>query len=370
MFAALMMPASAVLACNSTPFIDSWNAFGTTAWEDDAGDCRLRAAVSDPQGAVISASASVSYVRREPTAPLRLRFSVDTSELPAMGPTVITALARGIARRVEPAAAPGHPVFQVALVRGQDSSSFRLQLGGWCATASPSRYCKTQGTVDLSSADFPLDIALDVEIGVGSSGRLRLWLNSDPDTTEPYLLLNTLDNAATGGVNRVTLGLADATIGFTHQLADHAFTFGHITTSDDQLFWSNFESLLAGNIEPNQPRLHLNGANGGGNTCNGTDLLPQAAFGTMVFGGPVAVHPVTLTGGIAHFFVSGSTENHALAMFLCPAGAGPSDPCINYGTSFGRDILITGVSGEYQLVVGRYTGPCGVYSVIASGPLD
>ncbi len=182
---------------------------------------------------------------------------------------------------------------------------------------------------------FPLDIALDVEIGVGSSGRLRLWLNSDPDTTEPYLLLNALDNAVTGGADRVSFGLFSTTTAFASELANHAFTFGHITTSDDQLFRSNFESLLAGNIEPNQQPLPLNGASYGGNTCDGTDLLPQAASGTTVFAGPVAVHPVTLTGGLAKFFVSASAGSGALAMFLCPAGAGPSDACIGYGTSLG-----------------------------------
>lgn len=370
MFAALMMPASAVLACNSTPFVDRWNVLGTTVWEDDAGDCRLRASVSDPSGIAMSTSASVSYVRREPTAPLRLRFSVDTSELPAMGPLAYAALVRGVARRIEPAAMPGNPVFQVALTRGQDSSTFRLQLGGWCATVSPSKYCRITGPVDLSSADFPLDIALDVEIGVGSSGRLRLWLNSDPDTTEPYLLLNALDNAVTGGADRVSFGLFSTTTAFASELANHAFTFGHITTSDDQLFRSNFESLLAGNIEPNQQPLPLNGASYDGNTCDGTDLLPQAASGTTVFAGPVAVHPVTLTGGLAKFFVSASAGSGALAMFLCPAGAGPSDACIAYGTSLGMSISSAGVSGEYQLVIGKSNGPCGVYYVTAYDPLD
>lgn len=359
--------APVALACSGSPFADAWNWGGSSTWEEDDGKCDFRAQVWTGS---TSSMASTSYMRRDPTAPLRLRFTLDAPGIPALNAVQAASLARGVVRRVEASSLPAAPVFNLLLTGNLSASKYYLSLQGWCASASAHSCSSNVPAFDV--AEFPLQITLDAEVGAGAAGRLRLWVNADPDTAAPSLELSNLDNTATGGIDRVAIGLFSTSPAFNQAVGGQPMVFRDVETSDDQLFWSDFESLLPGNIDANRPALlpHLSY---GGTTCGGSELLPQVAHGTASLYGPVAIHPVSLDGTNLRFSLD-SEGTSPLLMFLCPAGSGPSGACLAAGRSGGYDLLVTGDApmGEYQLVIGGGTfgAGCTGYNVRMTGPLD
>ncbi|MGN6521462.1 MAG: hypothetical protein ACTHK2_18810 [Dokdonella sp.] len=351
----------AALACEVAPFSDAWNWGASSAWEESADDCELRAQVTSIDA---SAAATVSYLRRDPLAPLRLHFTVEAPGLPALNAIQGVSLVRGTPRSAVTEGAA--PVFNVVLLGNLSSTAYILGLQGWCAGSS----CSV-ALPSFTSDAFPLDITLDVEIGDETAGLLRLWVNSDPDTTAPSAVLPVPGNAATGGADRVTLGLLATTPAFNQVAAGVPFVFGRIRTSDDQVFWTDFESL-AGNVEPNRPPLTTGGgvnSTYAGTTCGGSLLLPQIAYGATSLIGPVAIHRLAWSDTLQNVSLQHAGP-FPLRMFLCPAGAGPSGACIAAGQSNGYDI-VGAPGGDYQLVIGAdRTSECGEYTVTVIGPLD
>lgn len=352
-------------ACNGSAFSDPWNWGGDSAWASSGDSCDLEAQV---WGVDASATASISYLRRQPSDPLRIRFTIDAPELPALNSIQGASFARGVARRVDVQSSGTTPVFNLALFGNLAASNYYVSLQGWCAGES-SHGCSAF-SAPMTLSDFPLDVELDAEVGAGSAGRLRLWLNSDPDTSAPSVQLTDLDNAATGGIDRVAVGVFSTTPAFNQVAAEVPIVLRSIESSDEQLFWSDFESLLAGNIETNRPPLALGNLNTySGTTCGGSELLPQVAYGTTSLLGPVAIHPVTLGETLVSIGL-----DHAgpipFMIFLCEKGAGPSGACVAAGS---RDMPLYWTSlppREYQLVVGALNSSCGEYTVALSGPLD
>lgn len=356
----------AALACSGSPFADAWNWGGSSTWEEDDGKCDFRAQVWT-DGA--SSMASTSYMRRDPTAPLRLRFTLDAPGIPALNALQAASLARGVVRRVEASSLPAAPVFNLLLAGNLSASKYYLYLQGWCASAS-THLCSSSVPA-FDAAEFPLQITLDAEVGAGAAGRLRLWVNTDPDTAAPSLELSDLDNTVTGGIDRVAIGLFSTRSTFNQAVGGLPIVFRHVETSDDQLFWSDFESLLPGNIEANRPALSPSHSYVG-TTCGGSELLPQVAHGTASLYGPVAIHPVSLDG-TNYLFSLNSEVTSPLQMFLCPAGAGPSGACLAAGYSQYFPLLVTGDApmGEYQLVIGGgiFGTGCTGYHIDMNGPL-
>jgi hypothetical protein len=353
------------LACNRTPFSDTWNWGGSSIWEESGGNCHLQTQVTAIDA---PAAASVSYLRRQPTAPLRLRFTVDAPDLPALNALQSVSMARGVVRRADASSSSVTPAFDLILLGNLSASKYYLGLSGWCASEA-SNSCSAI-TPAFTAADFPLEITLDAEVGAGASGRLGLWMNSDPDMAAPTLQLANLDNAAIGGIDRVLLGLFATRPAFNQVAAGHTVSFRGIETSDEQLFWSDFESLLAGNVEANRPPLTSLGVHSG-TTCGSSALLPQVAHGTTTLYGPVAIHPVSLSGPYAGFALQNAGPS-PLMMFLCPAGAGPSGACFAAGRSNGIPLAVNALPpGDYQLVVGAaQPDSCGDYLVSWNGPFD
>lgn len=183
-------------------------------------------------------------------------------------------------------------------------------------------------------------------------------------------MLDNLDNSLTGGIDRVAMGLLSTSPAFNAAVAGVPIVFTGMETSDDQVFWSDFESTLPGNVEPNQLPLMPQSMQFG-TTCGGSELLPHVAYGTASLHGPVAIHPVSLSGGSVMFDLQGSASS-PLMMFLCPVGAGPSGACLAAGLS-GVPIVANGIPpGDYQLVVGasQINAACVDYTISRGGTLD
>lgn len=355
-------------ACTNTLFNNNWNWAGSTAWVENSGDCRLRAAINDGD---LPATALVSYARRDSAAPLRMRFTVDVSMLPPLvNPTRQVSLVRGMPQWVAEESTPGGPIFNVALM-GFSTTKYVVRLSAWCADGVQNLCVVNSAAIDPSA--FPLDVALIAETGPGPAGRVRIWLNANPDTEAPTLERSNLDNGAMQGIHRVLLGAFDTTPGFNHVAAGNPVFLGNIESSDDQIFWNAFEAPVVSNVSPNRPAVQPYTLVSS-NTCPGSDRLPQVALGSTTLIS-AAIHPFyypigSYYSGSASFSLT-TTGPDTLMMFLCPLGAGPSDPCLAVGTSNGVPLNADGLGGAYQLVIGTPNGvqECSSYTVVLTTPI-
>ncbi len=87
-------------------------------------------------------------------------------------------------------------------------------------------------------------LRFEINTGSGTSGSVRYWINADFADTPTGIVDNNgagLDNAAWGGVIAAELGLSSASNGYRNNSGGGAIVFDQIQTSDDVLFWQNFE---------------------------------------------------------------------------------------------------------------------------------
>jgi len=108
--------------------------------------------------------------------------------------------------------------------------------------------CASQAS-HVCSANQPLTqnvnvLRFQINVGAGTAGSVRYWINAD--FTDPPTGVDDnhgigLDNAASGGVIAAELGLSSATPVFRTNNSGAAVVFDQIQTSDDVLFWQNFE---------------------------------------------------------------------------------------------------------------------------------
>ena len=125
-----------------------------------------------------------------------------------------------------------------------------------------------------------------------SAGQLRAWFGDDTSGT-PALSLEHLDNVRWNGIERVSLGLSNVSASLSSTIGTQPFSFSEIAINEPRLFWSDFESDLAGNIVVTGAP--INGSRIiSGNTCDGQLQFPSIASGTTQFPGLTMVHPLTL----------------------------------------------------------------------------
>jgi hypothetical protein len=360
LFVVGMMVSSIAAACGVAPFNQTWSPQGTVEWTPTGNDCVLHSSVSEPR----PSAATVNYRRADRSAPLRMSFVVDTeSVLSFTDSSQFASLATGTALSV-PAAGPLQAsLFRVMLVG--NSATLQPMLGFEAACASPAGVngiCSTE--VPISAADFPLRVTLELEMGGGASGRLRAWLGDDTAGT-PAVSLDDLDNARWEGIDRVSVGLSNVSESLAPAIATHPFTFSEISVSDPELFWSGFESDVAGSIATNASDLGDGTRLFSGNTCGGSTQLPVIASGSTRFAGPTAIHPVTVAAG-SFLSISLSPTIPGMGMFSCPLGSGPSGPCIAARQAMTANLQLQG-PGSFQVVVGSLEQGCGAYLLTVQG---
>lgn len=350
-------------ACGVAPFNEDWNPSGSIAWIDSQGDCVLQASIS----AARPAAAVVHYRRADRTAPFRLGFLLaPAAALSSIDDTQSATLATGTALGV-PAGGPDQTsLFRVKLTG--DASGAHPQLLFQAACASPSGIngiCSAQRAIDFSG--FPLRVTLELTMGAASAGQLKVWLGDDV-AGAPTLSLDDLDNERWGGIDRVGMGLSDVSESLAPAINAQPFSYSEITVNEPRLFWSDFESDLSGNIVASGAPItglgHL-----GGNTCAGQSQFPAIASGTTQFGGLTMVHPLSL-GPSAHAILQVIPGSASTIAFACPAGSGPSGPCVRIAGPLQDLNLINLPAGDYQVVVGRMDASCGSYVLTVIGSLD
>jgi hypothetical protein len=350
-------------ACSVAPFNETWSPRGTVTWVEDGTDCVLQAGVALAR----PAAADVHYRRADRTEPLRLSFVLALPPaLGSMDETRTATLASATARSVPIAGPAQTALFRVRLTGDASSTHPSLTFDAACASAAGvNGLCSTTVPVDFSA--FPLRITLALQVGGGSGGRLDVWLGDDT-AGPPTVALADLDNARWGGVDRVSLGLSDVSESMYSAIGSEPFSYGEITSDEQRLFWSDFESNLYGNVVADgTPITGLSTVHG--NTCDGSMQFPSIASGTTEFSGPTVVH--SLSVGPSAFgsvqLIPGGAETIA---FMCPAGSGPSGPCVQIGGIFQDLYLAHLTAGDYQIVVGRADSTCGTYHLSVTGVLD
>ena len=251
-----------------------------------------------------------------------------------------------------------------ALRLSGDASGTHPQLTVDAACASPQgQNGLCSGTLPFALTDLPLRITLELDVGAGDGdqGQLRAWLGDDTSGS-PALTLDHLDNARWGGIDRISLGLSDVSTALATTIGSQPFTFSEIAVNEPRLFWSDFESDRVGNIVVTGSPLN-SPTNISGTTCNGQSQFPTIASGTTRLSGLSVVHPLTL-GPSATFAVQVIPNSTSMVAFACPAGSGPSGPCVSAINAIGQNLQFPQLpAGDYQIVIGDTDGACGNYSL-------
>jgi hypothetical protein len=351
---------SVSVACGVAPFNQAWTPQGTVEWVQNGDDCVLHASIAESG----PSAATENYRRADRSAPLHMSFVVSQpSALTLLDASQSASLATGTALSI-PAAGPDQALlFRIMLVGSSSATQPLIGVEAACAPpAGANGICSTQ--IPISMSDFPLQITLDLEMGIGSAGRLRIWLGDDT-AAAPAASLEDLDNARWEGVDRVSLGLSDVSDSLATAIGTQPFVFSGISVSDPQLFWSGFESDVVGSIVANGSALSGDRQTVSGNTCGGSNQLPEIAFGSTRLGGPTVIHPVTLAAGDI-LSVALAPVTPGIVMFSCPQGSGPSGPCLAAKRAKTANLQLRG-PGSFQVVVGSLQQGCGAYLLNIAG---
>jgi hypothetical protein len=357
--ASLALPGAAT-ACVSAPFVETWTNSGNVAWiEAPDGTCSFDASVT----AATPSAATVHYRRAVPERPLRLSFVVDP-HLTSLSAAQQATLATAVAGKV-PAAGPANAaLFEVQLRGNAAGNSPRIAIGGACNNAGAVNG-ECQATTTASFADFPMRITVEIAIGAGTEGWIHAWLGPD-SSGPPTLALDNLDNERWRGIDRVGIGLSNVSTELFSMIGTQHFTFSDVSVSDPELFWNGFDSDLIGNVATNGVDLVVIPAVIPGSTCGGSLELPWIASGsTRLIGAPTAIHALTTPSGNQRF-VHMTSNVTGMVVFACPAGSGPSGPCIQGVPDQG---VVNMGPGDYQIVIGNLFGQCGAYQLDVGGTL-
>jgi len=347
-------------ACNVAPFNQTWNVRGTAEWTEIGTDCVLRAKVMTGS----PAAATVHYRRADRTAPLRLSFVFSPAPtLVSIDSSQVASLATGTALSV-PAQGPNQAsLFAIKLTGDSSTSQPQLRFEAACAPpAGLNGICSAQVPIEFD--DFPLRITLQLEMGDAEAGRLQAWLGDDTSGT-PSASLENLDNARWQGIDRVSLGLSGVSASLN---GTQPFSFSEIEVNEAQLFWSDFESDLAGNILATGQIIHGN-TTIHGNTCLGNFQLPTIASGSTQLNGPTIVYKLEL-GSSAQLRLDLIPSVPGMRMFICPAGSGPSGPCVDASAELLPIDFANPPAGSYQVVVGNVEQTCASYNIRVAGYLN
>ena len=354
-------------ACSLAPFNEMFANQGTATWAGSDGDCRLESALSATSDA--TAAAVAHYRRQYPAETFRGSFRVSLPSGLALNSSQAVRLFRGVARSASVSGPHAARMFDVALFGNVSGSTLVLGMTTACSSQSSGQCGSTAGPLTVS--DFPLRVTVELTVGAGSAGALKYWLGDDV-SGPPRGMIADLDNAAWGGVERVSLGLSDSTPNFRQVLAGRSIVFDEIVAYDNGLFWSDFDSSDILALVPNampitSPNVVINGS-----TCGGTNLLSQVASGSTSMYGPVAIHPIP--GGnqnIRQIQISTPSQSGS-AIFLCGVGLGPASPCISAVNSGTQPLVVMPSSEDRTLVLGRVgvnDATCYPYTITVTGTL-
>lgn len=365
---ALVVTSSSASACSVPPFNEIWTNQGTATWTGTDGDCRLETTLAATSDA--TAAAVAHYRRQYPSQPFRASFAVGLPAGLSLNLIQSARLFRGVAKTA-PTSGPYQAQMVGVSLRGNLQSTKFVPVF-FAACSQFSGLCSAVGP-QLDPSDFPLRITVELAVGAGSDGSLKYWLGDDVSGPPTGTLIN-LDNAAWGGIERVSLGLSDSTAGFRQVLAGRPIVLDQVTVGDSGLFWSDFDSSDILDLLPNADAIPEPPRQMQGSTCGGTNLLPQVASGSTSLVGPVAIHAIP-AGNTNVRQIHISTANPAgSAAFLCGASLGPASPCtaaIYSGTSWGPLSFMTSLFDRI-LIVGRIGGSdtsCYSYTLSISGTL-
>lgn len=164
----------------------------------DTSECKLTAALPAND---VAASSFVRYNHAASEPSYRAHFMIDTSAL-----TPFTDAAANVVVLQLPsttANAGFSRVLRVLVVAGPSGAKrvrFIAQKGGAAPVA------QTFGTNLINGVN---NIEVNLQVGSGTAGDLKYWVNVTPGTTEPAVSgeFTALDNAAWGGVSAVQMGL-------------------------------------------------------------------------------------------------------------------------------------------------------------------
>lgn len=356
-FFAGLLASSASMACGVAPFNETWSSSGTVEWVQIGNDCVLSAGVAEPR----PSAAAVHYRRAERSGPFRISFVLTLAPaLTSIDSTQSATLSTGTALAVPDIGPAQTSLYALRLGGGAVGTQPQLTFDAACASPQGvNGLCS--GTLQFDLADLPLRITLELDMGVGDveTGQLRAWLGDDTSGS-PALTLDNLDNARWGGIDRVSLGLSDVSPALATAIGSQPFTFSEIVVNELHLFWSGFESDRVGDIAVTGTPISA-GSSISGNTCNGQSQFPTIASGTTRLPGLTLVHPLTL-GPSANFALQVIPSSGPLMAFACPAGSGPSGPCVSAINSPAQNLNFPHLpAGDYQVVIGRTDGACGNY---------
>lgn len=350
----LVLGATTAQAC-SVEFNETWIESGSVQWAGGIQDCTLEASLSASK----PSAAIVHFRRQEPAAPLRMSFRI-SPPVPTWSPLSAFTVARGSAGRV-PADGPAQAtMFQLILNGNVAGSEVRMHLVAACSSGEAG-LCSTSVTAPVT---FPLRVTVELHTGQGQAGRLSYWAGDDI-SGEPTAVLENLDNARWGGVERVSLGLADAGDQLPSVLDGRAVIFDDIAVSEPSIFWSDFERGADYPVASNQPAIPMISNTILGDTCAGTDSLPVIASGSTSVPGPKDIYPLVVSA--AHAPNIALTSNvPGMVAFLCEEGVSTTSRCVM--TAKASAAFTVSQQGRYQLAVGSQSGMCGAY-VLTIGPL-
>lgn len=337
-------------ACHAT-FNETWTFGGNVAWSGAGNDCVLEATV----GSSAPAAATVHYRRARPDAPMRLSFRVDPP-VPTWNVNTSFTMARGTADRVPVGSPSQATLFGVGLTGNVMGTQVRATLSAACSS-EPGGLCAIAVPTPLT---FPHLVTIELQLGAGAAGRLLYWAGEDT-SGPPTATIENLDNAAWGGVERVSLGVSDPSNGYVSTFNGEPVVFDAISVSEPYIFWSDFELGAGHPVASNaDPLFHLPWGLASGTTCGGSEALPVLASGSTRAAGPKAIHSLTIGDSQMQLFTLVSDVS-TMQMFVCEDGVSTTSRCVAAGRQ-GAPFYVS-QPGRYQLVVGDRNNGCGNYSV-------
>ncbi len=243
------------------------------------------------------------------------------------------------------------------------SGSLRMYANAACPTGPDGLCAGATRTVT-----FPVDVTLELEFGEGAAGRLSYWIGSDT-SGPPTATIENLDNAAWGGVERVTLGLADLNPLFRSTIGDQPLRFSTISTSEPRLFWNDFDRGAGQAVAPTRPTIMMAWHSLLGDTCKATAQLPVVASGSTALSGHVDVYPLEVEDHLSIMpTVVVVSSRPSTVVFICEGEVSTTSRCVGAGSSENGSWARVPRSGRYHVVVGETFPLCGPYQ-LGVGPL-
>lgn len=357
MLALLAAPAVFAQDCVEAPFTEVYEHRGQVVSSAEVDGCAFDSTLTGDA----TSAATVHTVRRDVPESLRMFFRVDLSELDGIDAVQTVSLASAVSQSV------------VGTGNDANADMFRILVYGnlpgdarWLAFTAACSVCGNNmaiGTLLLQS-DRP-EIGIELDIGAGSDGELRVWIDT-PFGEPPSSTLSGLDNAAWFGAYRLSLGLSSPTPAFASAQSGNTVRFDRFGIGDSQLVWRDFEPdgevCSAPPLFTTIPVL--------GNTCGAEVLLPTLAAGSTNTQAPTHVYSLALPSPGWPGVLTLESESD-LAAFVCWEFCGPAVRCVGAATPGNPLPLAGALPGEQRVVVtSRLPGICGEYTLGLNGPLE